>query len=64
MSTGVGRVRIEQAAEPDNLDHRDRRLDVTSGGMRHRTGSQQLAVALLQHADQHRPERPILLAVD
>jgi hypothetical protein len=28
MDTGVGRVRIEQAAEPDDFDHRDLRLDV------------------------------------
>jgi hypothetical protein len=62
MDTGVGRVRIEQAAEPDDFDHRDLRLDVTSCGMRHRTGSQQLAVALPQHADEHGSKRPILFA--
>jgi hypothetical protein len=32
--------------------------------MRHRTGSQQLAVAHSQHADEHRPKRPILFAID
>jgi hypothetical protein len=34
------------------------------GGTRHRDASPLVPLVLPQHADQHRPRRPVLLAVD
>jgi hypothetical protein len=38
--------------------------NVAFGGMRHRDASPLMRLVLPQHADQHRPQRPILLTVD
>jgi hypothetical protein len=36
-------------------------LCVACGGMRHRAGSQRLAIRLPQHLDEHCPQDPVLL---